>query len=204
MERFFLSHKIGILKQQLAIETDARSRRSIEAELRATERELALDDAALRGIPLHNNPRPFRLQLARRDIRLTARFQAEVEGSAEPYLIIDPRPGLHIVDMNDAYTALTMVDRDRVAGERVYDVFPDNPDDPFADGVKNTYASLEIAASTLRTDAMQVQRYDVRDPTGQFVERFWHIVSTAIRNTNGQLMYLLVQLEDVTAEVKAS
>lgn len=203
MDQFFLRQKIAILKRQFDAETDKRSRRMFELELLTAERELALNDSAFSGIRAHRYLRPFRLDQARRDNRLAARFQREFEASPHPYMIIDPRPGLHIVDVNDAYAAVTMTHRDRIAGERVFDVFPDNPADPLADGVRNVYASLEIAAHTIREDAMGLQRYDVRNPAGQFVKRYWRVVNASIRDRKGQLQYLLLRSDDVTAEVAA-
>ena len=102
-----------------------------------------------------------------------SQFQREFENSPLLYLILDPRPGLHIIDINGAYAQATMTTRAVVAGERLFNVFPDNPDDPFADGVSNLYASLRSAAETGRPHAMQIQRYDLRHPNGKFVERYW-------------------------------
>jgi hypothetical protein len=53
-------------------------------------------------------------------------------------------------------------------------VFPDNPDDPHASGVHNLRASLERVLSGRASDAMAVQKYDIRRPEsegGAFEER---------------------------------
>jgi hypothetical protein len=44
---------------------------------------------------------------------------------------------------NDAYLRATMTVRDEILGRHILDVFPDNPDDPGATGVRNLGASLE-------------------------------------------------------------
>jgi hypothetical protein len=93
-------------------------------------------------------------------------------------LLIDPRPGLHIVDANKLYSAAAMIEVARVVGEKMFDVFPDNPDDPSADGVANLFASLATVAQTRQPNAMAVQRYDVRDARGNFVERYWQPVNS--------------------------
>lgn len=77
-------------------------------------------------------------------------------------------------------------------------MFPDNPDDPLADGVSNLYASLRIVAQTGRPHAMAVQRYDIRDPDGSFVERYWQPINSAIVDEDGRLTFLLHHVEDVT------
>jgi hypothetical protein len=105
-----------------------------------------------------------------KDRRAISSFQRCFEASRCPHLILDPSPGLHIVDLTDSYARVTMVSRSRVAGERLFDVFPENPKDPYADGLSKVYASLQTAAETGRSDDMSVQRYDIRDAQGEFVE----------------------------------
>ena len=91
--------------------------------------------------------------------------------------------------------------RVRLAGQRLFEAFPDNPDDPSADGVSNLYASLKLAEETGRAHAMPVQRYDIRDPTGKFVERYWRLVNKPVLGESSRLIYLLHHVEDVTSEV---
>jgi hypothetical protein len=97
-----------------------------------------------------------------------------------------------------------MVDRLRIAGDRLFDVFPDNPDDPLADGVSSLFRSLTIATETGRRHTMAVQRYDVRDPDGRFVERFWQPENTPLFDEDGRLVALLHHVEDVTGRVGAA
>ena len=49
--------------------------------------------------------------------------------------------------------------------------------------------------------AMSVQRYDTRGPAGDFVERYWQPINTPIRDTDGQLVFLLHHVEDVSDQV---
>ena len=131
-------------------------------------------------------------------------YWRRVENSAHPYLLLDPGPGLHIVDVNDAYAWATMTSRAAIAGRSLFEVFPDNPADPSADGVNNLFNSLQIAAETGQPHVMAIQRYDVRDPRGHFVERHWHPVNSPVRDVDGNLICLLHHVEDVTASVLAA
>jgi hypothetical protein len=102
------------------------------------------------------------------------------------------------VDINDAYARATMTRRAAVVGRPIFEVFPDNPDDPCADGVSNLYASLCAAADSRRPNAMPIQRYDIRDAGGRFVERYWRQLNTPMFDFEGRLNYLLHHAEDVT------
>lgn len=121
-----------------------------------------------------------------------------IETSPLPYMIIDPRPGLRIVDMNETFAAETITKRHRAAGEKLFDVFPDNPADIAANGMSRLYESIRQASQTGKTHAMAVQRYDVRDEAGRFVERYWRPTNTPIFDDAGRLLYLLHYSEVVT------
>ena len=175
-------------------------RRFLESMILDTRRELAHLEAAITGASTDLLIGPSRGPGAHAR-RLGGRFQAEFETSPRPYLILDPRPGLHIVDINDAYARATMASRDRAAGERIFDVFPDNPSDPSANGVSNLYSSFRIAAETGRAHEMDIQHYDVRDPAGCFVTRHWQPINTPIFDDGGHLMFLLHHVEDITERV---
>ena len=51
---------------------------------------------------------------------------------------------------------------------------------------------------------MAVQRYDIRDPHGQFIERHWQPINSPVHDSDGLLVYILHHVEDVTAEVLSS
>jgi PAS domain-containing protein len=116
-------------------------------------------------------------------------------------MLLDPAPGLLIVDINDAYAQATLTRREEVVGRSLFEIFPDNPDDALADGVSNLYASLRTVVKTGQAHAMAIQRYDIRDPDGQFVERHWQPVNSPIHDRDGVLIFLLHHVEDVTGDV---
>jgi hypothetical protein len=162
-----------------------------ESLMASTHRELAILSADMMGAQSHlgqfgpgtgaNGP-------ARSDRRL---FRNLIEDSKQPFLILDPRPGLHIVDFNDAYAAVSMTDRRRVAGEKLFDVFPENPDIPDADGVSNLYESLKRCAQSGQAHQMRLQRYDIKDASGRFLKRHWRPVNSPIFDEKGRLVFLV-------------
>ena len=94
-----------------------------------------------------------------------------------------------------------MTRREQVLGNGLFEVFPDNPQDPSADGVSNLLASLNRAIAHQRADKMAVQKYDIRRPEadgGGFEVRYWSPVNTPIFDEAGRIIYLLHRVEDVT------
>ena len=94
-----------------------------------------------------------------------------------------------------------MTTRDAIVGRGLFDVFPDNPDDPSASGVRNLRASLDRVRQRGVPDTMAVQRYDVRRPAaegGGFETRFWSPVNAPVFGPDGTLAYILHHVVDVT------
>ena len=107
-----------------------------------------------------------------------------------PCMLLDPGPGLHIIGINEAYAKATMTAPADLRGQCLFDVFPDNPDDPLANGVANLYSSLTIAARHAEPHAMAIQRYDIRDRHGNFAERYWRPINTPLFDDNGVVLAL--------------
>ena len=119
------------------------------------------------------------------------------------FLVLDPE--LRIVAASDAYVQATMTRRDAIIGKRLFEVFPDNPHDREATGVRNLRASLLQVLATGRTDAMAVQKYDIRKPRnqgGQFEERYWSPVNAPVLGPDGKVAYIIHRVEDVTEFVR--
>lgn len=120
-----------------------------------------------------------------------------------PYLVLGP--DLIIVDVNQAYLEATERTREDLLGRHIFAAFPDNPDDPEADGVRNLNASLHRVLTTSRPDTMGLQKYDIpdMDRPGVFEERWWSPVNTPVLGPDGQVAYIIHRVEDVTPFVKA-
>lgn len=200
MKRFVLQQNVARFRGLLRGNVDGDLRHTIAMMLAAAERELATLNATLNGAA------PYRPQgIARSGMGALAPNDVarELEGSSTPMVLIHPGPGLQILDLNQAYAEATLIDMHRAPGERMFDVFPDNPDDPLADGVQKLFASLTTAAETGRPHKMAVLRYDVRDRSGKFVERYWQPVNTPLFGADGQMTAILHSASDVTWEVLA-
>ena len=130
-------------------------------------------------------------------------FRMLFEAAPGLYLVLDPE--LRILAASDAYLAATMTQRDQIMGRGIFDVFPDNPDDPEATGVSNLSASLERVRRQRVPNAMAIQKYDIRRPEeegGGFEERFWSPRNTPVLDESGQLAYIIHRVDDVTEFVR--
>jgi PAS domain-containing protein len=199
MQRFICEQNIAHFQKLLNESTEPALRRTLEGLLSSARRDLALLESTLSGAdgsPLearrrrHGDAQTIRLQ-----------FQPEFDASPHPYMLLDPAPGLHIVDINDAYARATLTKREDVVSHSLFEIFPDNPEDALADGVSNLFTSLRTVVKTGQPHAMAIQRYDIRDPQGQFVERHWQPINSPIHDKDGVLIYILHHVEDVTADM---
>jgi signal transduction histidine kinase len=130
-------------------------------------------------------------------------FRALFEGAPGLYLVLDP--DFRIVAVSDAYLAATMTRRDEILGRGIFDVFPDNPDDPEATGEANLRASLEHVRRHRVLDTMAVQKYDIERPEeegGGFEERFWSPLNSPVLDEHKRLVYIIHRVEDVTEFVR--
>ena len=126
-------------------------------------------------------------------------FQALFNGAPGLYLVL--APDLTIVAVNDAYARATKTERAKILGQGIFEVFPDNPDDPAATGVANLRRSLEQVLRLRRADAMAIQKYDIRRPAeegGGFEERYWSPLNVPVLDVNGEVLWIIHRVEDVT------
>jgi len=125
-----------------------------------------------------------------------------IEAAPGAYLVLDPK--FTIVAVTDAYLAATKTVRKEIVGRELFDVFPDNPEDPHATGTRNLRASLETVFAMRVPHAMTVQKYDIRRPEaegGGFEERYWKPLNTPVL-IDGRVAYIIHAVEDVTHVVR--
>ncbi len=124
-------------------------------------------------------------------------FKALFESAPGLYLILNPN--LTIVTASEAYLAATMTQLADIRNRHLFDVFPDNPDDPSATGESNLRASLESVLQHGKSHSMAVQQYDIRRPDGSFEERFWSPLNKPVFSEDGRLRYIIHRVEDVSS-----
>jgi PAS domain S-box-containing protein len=151
------------------------------------------------------SPRELEEEIEERKRAEAARLHFQRLFESAPGLFLVLTPDWKVVAVSDAYLRATMTKREEILGRGLFDVFPDNPDDPAATGVRNLRASLERVLREGAADAMAVQKYDVRRPEaegGGFEERYWSPVNVPVFGADRQITYIIHRVEDVTEFVR--
>ncbi|WP_198588414.1 SpoIIE family protein phosphatase [Geodermatophilus chilensis] len=127
-------------------------------------------------------------------------FARVFDEAPAPFLLLTP--DLVIVHANRARLEATATTLEDTVGRHLFDVFPLNPDDPGADGVRNLADSLGRARDTRRPVTMAIQKYDIPLPDGTWVERFWSPYNVPILDDEGRVVLLLHRSDDITDYVR--
>lgn len=134
-------------------------------------------------------------------------FRLLFESAPLPFLVLKPNADFTILGASDAYLHATLTTREGIVGRPLFAVFPDNPNDPSATGARNLRASLARVIANKAPDTMAVQKYDIARPEaegGGFEERFWSPLNAPAFGPDGQILYIIHRVKDITDFVLAS
>jgi PAS domain S-box-containing protein len=153
-------------------------------------------------------------ELEQRVADRTAQLEAAVtelsHGRAELKSLFESLPGLYlvltpeleIVAVSDAYLTATMTTREGILGRHLFEIFPDNPDDPETRALASMEASIDRVMRDGIPDTMAIQKHDIRRPDGVFEERYWSPINSPMFGADRQIKYLVHRVEEVTEFVR--
>lgn len=121
-----------------------------------------------------------------------------------PGLYIILSTDLTIMDVSEKLTKAAGIHRLDMIGKNLFVVFPENPEDIIADGQSNLKYSLYYVLKHKTAHTMAVQRYDVKNLEGIFEERYWCPVNKPVLDENGDVLYIIHRVEEVTDFVQLS
>lgn len=121
-----------------------------------------------------------------------------------PGLYIILSTDLTILDVSEKLTKAAGINRFDMIGKNLFVVFPENPEDIIADGQSNLKYSLNYVLKHKTAYSMAVQRYDVKNSEGIFEERYWCPVNKPVLDENGDVLYIIHRVEEVTDFVQLS
>lgn len=133
----------------------------------------------------------------------TLDFRMLFESAPDSYYVLSP--DFTILAASDAFLRASMTKREDIVGRGLFEVFPDNPDDPSATGVRNLRDSLESVLKHRVPHTMVLQKYDIPRPDsvgGGFEEKYWSPVSYPVLGVDGQVAYIIHRTEDVTEFIR--
>ncbi|MFG2459577.1 PP2C family protein-serine/threonine phosphatase [Streptomyces sp. NPDC048523] len=124
---------------------------------------------------------------------------------ALPGMVALLTPDLVYADVNEEFLRTTGRRREQVVGHYLFDVFPDNPNEPASTGMRNLATSLRRVLETGERDSMALQRYDVEAPgrPGAWEERYWSPCNAPVLDTDGKVRLLVHRVEEVTELIRA-
>jgi PAS domain S-box-containing protein len=125
-------------------------------------------------------------------------FQLIFENTPTSYLILAADPNFTIIAANSAFFKATSTEKQKILNRALFEIFPDNPNDPDASGSKNWLASLNRIKQNLVTDRMPITKYAIRSATAQFEDHYWIPTNTPVIGEDGSLKFIIHQVEDVT------
>lgn len=124
---------------------------------------------------------------------------AIVQGMPQPYLILDA--DLVIVGASNAYLELTDRTLDDIVGRSILEAFPENPEAAGTVEQGPLEVSLRHVLATGKPHEMAVIQYDIPQPGGGFVQKFWTPIHTPVAGADGKPAFIIQNPMDVTESV---
>jgi serine phosphatase RsbU (regulator of sigma subunit) len=123
---------------------------------------------------------------------------------ALPGMVALLTPDLVYADVNEEFLRMAGRRREEIVGRYLFDVFPDNPNEPASTGMRNLAASLRRVLETGERDSMALQRYDVEAPgrPGAWEERYWSPCNAPVLGADGRVQLLVHRVEEVTELIR--
>ncbi|MFF2136194.1 PP2C family protein-serine/threonine phosphatase [Streptomyces sp. NPDC058193] len=124
---------------------------------------------------------------------------------ALPGMVALLTPDLVYADANEDFLRLAGRTREQLLGQYIFDVFPENPNDPAAAGMRETRESMLRVVAGGERDTMALVRYDIeeRDRPGHWVKHYWSPVNAPVVDPDGNVMLVVHRVEEVTELLQA-
>ncbi|MGY6024710.1 PP2C family protein-serine/threonine phosphatase [Streptomyces spinosirectus] len=124
---------------------------------------------------------------------------------ALPGMVALLTPDLVYADANKDFQRLAGRTREQLVGRYIFDVFPENPNEPAAAGMRETRASMLRVVTTGERDTMALVRYDIEDPQrpGLWEEHFWSPVNAPVLGPDGRVVLIVHRVEEITELLRA-
>lgn len=123
---------------------------------------------------------------------------SDIDLAPNPYMLLTP--DLRYAGMNPAYlNAVGVASREDLIGKPIFDVFTAGDDEEAPESVRLLRASFDKVLKTGLADHIALIKYAMPSgPDGTFEDRYWSATHTPVRNSKGEVTYILQHTTDVT------
>lgn len=128
-------------------------------------------------------------------------FRRLFEGLPASFIVVDHE--FRIVAATNFFLDDAKRRREEVQGVLITDAFPDNPDNPDANGTEVLRSALQRVLDERAGHVLPIQRYDI-EVAGTYEERYFKPLNEPVFNTMGEVEYIIHGVEDVTESVRQS
>jgi len=128
-------------------------------------------------------------------------FRKVFESLPGSFLLLSPQ--FIILAVSDDYERINTVGKDEITGQNIFNISPYFSNNPNSNGVGHLQSSFQFITKHLTAHIMPVQRYDIKRPDGRFEEKYWSVINKPILDNNGQLIYIIHRIEDITVFYKS-
>lgn len=129
-------------------------------------------------------------------------FQKMFESLPSQYIVVDP--SRIVVAVTESFLTATEKVREKVLGQDILTVFPDNPENPEAKGTQILRQSIERVLGSGKIDILPPVRYDMLQPGGGFKVKYWQPLNAPVLDDGGEVIYVLHGAEDITEQMTAA
>jgi len=116
-------------------------------------------------------------------------------------LIIADSPRFSMIAASESYLQMIGKSKAELIGKGVFEAFPSNPESP--QDYINLMASFEEVIATKINSHLPVLQYDVMDDENNFITRFWSITNSPVADNEGNVVYIINSVEDITHQIIA-
>ena len=128
-------------------------------------------------------------------------YQKLFESVPGDYLIL--LPDFTIVAVTDAYANVTMTKRENIIGKSIFEVFPDDPNDPNSHNVARLTVSFNRVLEKKEPDLVPIFKYNIKKPAsegGEFEDRYWSPHNYPVIK-DGEVILIIHTVTDVTQKM---
>ncbi|SDW73999.1 ATP-binding protein [Flavobacterium degerlachei] len=122
-----------------------------------------------------------------------------------PSLSIVLDTNFNVVAATDNFLQVTMTKRENITDKNIFDVFPENPNEETSYSISNLRMSLNSVLLKKKTDTIDIIKYDIQKPEsegGGFERRYWKAINSPILDSNNNINYIMLLVEDITKNKK--